>query len=231
MFSTLLLFCNPQDPGNLWNQFREYICDDLPYHLRVLGHVNPSSEDTYDYGLYLLDHLLQESGHFLEDFTGMPLPVRNWAAQVGNTFIAEQLDYDHEAEREQAEQSIVLMNSEQRMAFDNIMESVEKGNGSLFFLSGPGGTGKTFIYQALCHAIRAHGWITLCVASTGIAALLLPGGRTAHSMFKIPIDGLMEELLCNIPKQSSRAELLWQTHAIIWDESPMQNRLAFEALD
>ncbi|KAJ3872666.1 DNA helicase Pif1 like protein, partial [Lentinula edodes] len=94
-----------------------------------------------------------------------------------------------------------LMNSEQQMAFDNIMESVEKGNGSLFFLSGPSGTGKTFAYQALCHAIRAHGWITLCVASTGIAALLLPGGRTAHSMFKIPIDGLTEESLCNIPKQ------------------------------
>jgi hypothetical protein len=28
----------------------------------------------------------------------------------------------------------------------------------------------------------------LCVASTGIAALLLPNGRTSHTQFKIPIN-------------------------------------------
>lgn len=56
-----------------------------------------------------------------------------------------------------------------------------------FFVDGPGGTGKTFLYTVLLAAVRARGGIALSVASSGIAALLLEGGRTAHSRFKIPI--------------------------------------------
>nr|GMD16157.1 uncharacterized protein LOC109174202 [Ipomoea batatas] len=36
---------------------------------------------------------------------------------------------------------------------------------------------------------RSRKWIALPTASSGIAASILPGGRTAHSTFKIPIDG------------------------------------------
>ena len=49
-------------------------------------------------------------------------------------------------------------------------------------------------------------------------------------MFKIPID-LHEHSLCKIPKQSQRAELLQNTHPIIWDESVMQHQFVVEALD
>ena len=63
----------------------------------------------------------------------------------------------------------------------------------------------------------------LCVTSSGIAALLLPGGRTAHSMFRIPIDTLDAESLCNISKQDQRAELLRVVDLIIWDEALMQS--------
>jgi len=37
-------------------------------------------------------------------------------------------------------------------------------------------------------ALRSKGQIVLTVASSGIAALLIPGGRTAHSRFAIPIN-------------------------------------------
>ena len=57
----------------------------------------------------------------------------------------------------------------------------------LFFVDGPGGTGKTFLYKTLLATVRARGDIALAVASSGIAALLLEGGRTAHSRLKIPI--------------------------------------------
>jgi chromosomal replication initiation ATPase DnaA len=59
--------------------------------------------------------------------------------------------------------------------------------GQTFFLHGPGGTGKTFVYNTLCHYLRSECKIVLCVALSGIAAILLLGGRTAHSMFKIPL--------------------------------------------
>src|SRR5258708_36190828 len=40
-----------------------------------------------------------------------------------------------------------------------------------FYLQGPGGTGKTFLYQTLCHYYRSQGKTLLCFASTVIADL------------------------------------------------------------
>ena len=74
-------------------------------------------------------------------------------------------------------------------------------------------------------------WTSATLASTGLACLLLPGGQTAHSMFKIPIDSLDADSICNIPKQSLRADLLQQTNAIIYDECLMTHKHCFEALD
>lgn len=60
--------------------------------------------------------------------------------------------------------------------------------GKAFFIDGPGGTGKTFFYSVLLARVRAEGQIALPVASSGIAALLLAGGKTAHSRLKIPVN-------------------------------------------
>ncbi|KAE9387674.1 hypothetical protein BT96DRAFT_777813, partial [Gymnopus androsaceus JB14] len=162
--------------------------------------------------LYLLEVILEESGRNLSSFPNMPCPVRNWAGIGENRFIAEQLNYDRDMERVWAEERVAQMNEEQRTAFDAIMGCVLDENANLnnrvFFLDGPGGTGKTFVYNTLCHAVRGYGWIVICVASTGIAALILPGGRTGHSMFKIPVEGLTAQSTCAIPKGSDRANLI-----------------------
>jgi hypothetical protein len=51
------------------------------------------------------------------------------------------------------------------------------------------GKGKDLIpWGYPCHSlVRSQNQVALCVASSGIASLLLEGGRTAHSTFKIPI--------------------------------------------
>ncbi|KAL3627206.1 hypothetical protein CASFOL_028569 [Castilleja foliolosa] len=74
------------------------------------------------------------------------------------------------------------------------------------------------------------GKIVLAVAASGIASLLLPAGRTAHSRFKIPIN-LTDESMCHAKKGTHLAELLMQTVLIIWDEAPMSDRRCFECLD
>jgi hypothetical protein len=101
---------------------------------------------------------------------------------------------------------------------------------SLFFLNGPGGTGKTFVYQAVSHAICGQGMIVLCVASSGITSILLPGGQTSHSSLNIPLD-VDDTSYCNIPKDSAKVQLLKQTVAIIWGKVPMQHRYCMEAVD
>ncbi len=62
----------------------------------------------------------------------------------------------------------------------------------------------------------------LVVASLGIASLLLLGGRTAHSRFKIPIN-LHDDSTCNITQQMKVAKLVLKADLIIWDEAPMMH--------
>ena len=90
------------------------------------------------------------------------------------------------------------------------MNSVINSLGSPFFLHSGGGCGKTYLASLIATSVRSRGEIVLCVASTGLASLLLPGGRTAHSRFKIPIP-IHEQNTCNIKKDDSIHQLLQQT--------------------
>lgn len=83
----------------------------------------------------------------------------------------------------------------------------------------------------ICAKLRSEGLIILCVSSSGISALLIRGGRTAHSVFKIPIDNLTEMSMCRISKNTPRADLMCSVKAIIWDEVGAQHRYAVEAVD
>ena len=231
LFTTLLLFCTPAQPNMLWSRFRDKICDDLRYKLGQLQRTTVSQDDIYDFGLYLIDNILKDSGHSLSDFPSMPRSHLNWSGSINNRLISEQMDYDSENEGFTAHQLISSLNDDQKIAFEQIYNSIIHKQGKLFFIDGYGGCGKTYLYRAICHAVRAQGLIILCVASTGLACLLLPGGRTAHSMFKIPIDTLDHDSVCNIPKESLRADLLRMTEAVIFDECLMTHRHCFEALD
>jgi hypothetical protein len=101
---------------------------------------------------------------------------------------------------------------------------------TLFFIDGPGGTGKTFLQNILLAHVRKQGKVALAVASTGLAATLLEGGRTAHSRFKIPLR-VYSDSTCNISKRSDLAELIHHTKLILWDEAVMTPRSVFEAVD
>ncbi|GKB14094.1 DNA helicase PIF1, ATP-dependent [Tanacetum coccineum] len=68
------------------------------------------------------------------------------------------------------------------------------------------------------------------LAKKRIASLLLPAGRTAHSRFVILLE-LMENSTCGINQNTQLAELMQEVQLIIWDEAPMTQRYAFEALD
>ncbi|KAJ2913452.1 hypothetical protein MD484_g6981, partial [Candolleomyces efflorescens] len=187
LFVTILLFCSPSQPELLWAEFQEQMCDNLRYRLQTLGLASPTPDQISDYGLFLIDKLLRESNHSLEEWRAMPKPRQNWDLLHENPLIAEQRDYDPDSERRSWETRRDLLNAEQRTAVTEILASIDQNLGRLFFLHGSGGTGKTFVYKTICNKVRSDGRIVLCVASSGIASLLIPGGRTAHSMFKIPI--------------------------------------------
>ena len=235
LFVSILKDCSPADPRGLWDRHWQNICDDLKNRLwhpsahRILD-VEPSEAQIQDYGLYLIDQLLSQYGKRLQDWGSMPQVVGDWAVLTGNPLILEQLEYDAEEQGLLAAECIATLNPDQRSAFDKISSAVANKTGETFFLHGPGGTGKTYLYNTLCYHLRAQGKIVLCVASSGIAALLLKGGRTSHSRFKIPIP-CTPSTTCNITKNSDLADLIRKTDLVIWDEAPMQNKLIMQTVD
>jgi hypothetical protein len=233
LFVTILKDCNPVDPRALWDRFWQDICDDLKRHPVFHDRdEEPPEEEVQDYGLYLINQILAQSGKSLADWDCMPQVAGDWGIilQNLNPFIAEQRDYDPLEQAELAAQQKANLNPDQHSAFDRIIAAITGSTGEVFFLHGPGGTGKTYLYNTLCYELRSQGKIVLCVASSGIAALLLKGGRTAHSRFKIPIP-CHESSFCFIPKTSDLASLIRCTDLVIWDEAPMQHRHIMEAVD
>ena len=116
------------------------------------------------------------------------------------------------------QQLLTSLTDEQRNVYDRIVASVESRAGGVYFVNGFGRTGKTYLWKTLSTYIRSKGEIVINVASSGMAALLLDGGRTAHSRFSIPIL-LNESSFCNFTPGSELAELLLESKLIIWDEA------------
>jgi hypothetical protein len=94
---------------------------------------------------------------------------------------------------------IPKLTPEQKGNYEQIMQNVNNGVGELVFVDAPGGTGKTFLRKLIQAAIRSHNDIAVALASSGIAATLLPGGRTALSALKVPLNMQCTETpTCNI---------------------------------
>jgi hypothetical protein len=125
---------------------------------------------------------------------------------------------------------IETLNVEQRVGFDLIMNHVDKKVGRVFFVDGPGGTGKTYLYKALLAKVRSMNLTAIATATSGIAASIMLGGRTAHSRFRIPIK-IDNNTMCSFTKQSDTAELLRRAALVIWDEVAMTKRQVVETLD
>ncbi|XP_023752226.1 uncharacterized protein LOC111900577 [Lactuca sativa] len=145
----------------------------------------------------------------------MPYLDVDSVSSSNNCLITEELDYDIPNLKNESDQLFVALTNQQRDIFLDIMDAVKYNQGGVFFVYGYGGTGKTFLWKTISAAIRAQGEIFLNVSSSGIASVLLTGGRTTHSRFIIPIK-LTEDSFCRInPK----------------NEAHMVHKHAFEALD
>jgi ATP-dependent DNA helicase PIF1 len=156
---------------------------------------------------------------------GLPTPV----AQPASAMVANEIArYDATTQAAMRDEHVPQLNPEQRAVYDNVMAAV---NHFAFFVDGLGGTGKTFLYSCLLSTLRAQGRVAIAVASSGIAALLLDGGRTAHSRFKIPVQSLNSTSTCYISRDSKLATLLQAATLIVWDEAVMMHMHVFEAVN
>ena len=166
----------------------------------------------------------------LKSIPNMILPNEMYTMSNYNRLISSELDYNVEELRRQHDTMYRSLTNEQKDIYHTLINAVNAQEGGMFFVYGYGGTGKTYLYKTLSAAIRSQKGIVLNVASSGIAALLLEGGRTAHYRFAIPIN-VVDDSMCHITADSELADLIREATLIIWDEAPMTHRHCYEAFD
>ncbi|XP_019195820.1 PREDICTED: uncharacterized protein LOC109189662 [Ipomoea nil] len=217
LFVTLLMSNSMAKPEVVWEAAWHYLAEDAQFKIRAqLGITDLilSEDEKKNFALREIEIMLSAIGKSLKDFSLMPILDLEIHDRTTNRLIQEELAYDINVKKEENEKLVHQLTEEQRAIYGNVLQDAENNLGGLFFVYGYGGTGKTFLWRALSSALRSKGDIFLNVASSGIASLLLPGGRTAHSRFSIPIV-VNEDSTCNISQSSPLAKLIMQCDGTI----------------
>ncbi|CAG8808892.1 1157_t:CDS:1, partial [Gigaspora rosea] len=127
LFAIILTQCTPTHPEKLWFHFCINLCDDLQYHLHKEYNIyEPTDNQIFDFGLFLLDKILHQSNQSLDMFPPMPLWKHNWGHHNKSHIISEQLTWDYQKLQNTVNERILLLNSEQETAYHTIVNSVIK---------------------------------------------------------------------------------------------------------
>ncbi|XP_050340250.1 ATP-dependent DNA helicase PIF2-like [Bactrocera neohumeralis] len=204
--------------------------EDILHRIRVSSDLEVN-EEMHNQTLLLIENMYYLMCGSLLVRLGMPAPDRGMNGAF-NTEIEREREYDPHELIQSVQSNVLLLNPKQKEVCDTLINAIDDGNGGLFFLDAPGGTGKTFLMSLILATVRARSEIAVAIASSGIAATLLDGCRTAHSALKSPLNlQTTEQPTCNISKHSAMAKVLVESKIIIWDECTIAHKRALEALD
>ncbi|XP_022856844.1 uncharacterized protein LOC111377922 [Olea europaea var. sylvestris] len=161
LFATLLTLCNPNYPKLLWDKYKAYMIDDYV-------HRNICVRDAEIQALEDINSILESSGKNVNDYGIVSFFVNIDETQRLARMIAEEtMNFNIQRDFNCVEK----FNKEQRFAYDKVMEKVKNDSSGTFFIDGPGGTGKTFLYKALLTAVRGQHLIALATSSSEVAGL------------------------------------------------------------
>ncbi|XP_076052787.1 uncharacterized protein LOC143032201 [Oratosquilla oratoria] len=226
-YASMLVFSDLEDQSGIWEEVKDYFSSDYLHQAKLTEY----NDEIYLDALDEIQHFVWNCGG--GSITQYGLPASRGGARSSNVIRREKA-YNKQRLKQSVEEKSKLLNDKQRNVFETVMKRVEKGylyknNG--IFVNAAGGTGKSFVLNLLLNAVRSQGEIALAVASSGIAATVLSGGRTAHNMFKIPLMEYDETRACSVKKNTEMARLLEQTRLIVWDEVVMANKNMLTSLD
>ena len=201
LFALMLLFGEVVHTTELWDEFKLPLSEDFMRKYEA--------DNSHNRALWEIEQTLILHSKWCADFQ-LPVPHR----PVEEIIPA----FDPEEQAQVGQAMYEKLNADQRAIVDEILQAIDgKTQHKQFFIYGAGGTGKTYVYRCLIHLLRGRNLKCIAVAFTGIAANLLPGGRTAHSAFKIPLK-VNESTPGSIKPTSVAAEPLRQAALIIWDD-------------
>jgi len=114
------------------------------------------------------------------------------------------------------------MNAEQKLAF----AAVESGRN--LFITGPAGTGKSYVIQQIRQWAKRHSKNIALTAMTGCAAVLI-GGRTLHSTLSLGLGtGTAEDIAAALERNRIQLRRVKAMHILVIDEVSMMNSELFD---
>lgn len=160
LFVTLLLYCHVTEPEKLWEKNFEYLCERIEYHhtrLYQYQHIRLPTEQIKNLALQEIEMLMKKNGRSLRElaFQKIPYPDMSNMDDIGNPLIMQEMDYDKLKLQEEFDRLRKGLNPEQEDIYE-IINSVDKEDGGLFFVYGSGGTGKTYLWNTIISSLHAR---------------------------------------------------------------------------
>nr|XP_017187377.2 uncharacterized protein LOC108173217 [Malus domestica] len=157
LFATILVYCAPIGVQGLWDEFYPFMIEDY------VSTTNITLTLATNILLRELNALLVQFNKSIKEFD-FPQMTRGIKSSSGMTRCIE--DEISISIPQQDLDAIKCLNDYQRSAFDTIMGAIQRSENATFFVDGPGGTGKTYLYCALLASLRRLGHIVLAIASS-----------------------------------------------------------------
>ena len=243
-FIIMIFYNNVENPRKLWDEFKDYLCDDFRYQRVNMEGVSVQNkectQDDYDAALHQLSDILSGPAFKkrLMDFN-LPQPIKEKDTLVAFQHY-EDIRIQSETtninfEREQYENMRSTMNTEQLFLINTLNAELadikNKNTAKCYFIDAPGGTGKTYCLNAFIHHCLSLKLNIIVTSYAGVAALLLKNGRTAHSQFKFPLNQSMADCsLGTLKATEPLGKQLYWADVIFLDELTMMHKLLFELL-
>lgn len=243
LFCLILTQNSPSDPAAIWNHqnMKHYLSEDFKHQRINTLNLEPGSgfqEEDFTRALFDINKTIRVMTNDvckLRDIVGMgavfPENIVEPPPLVGGYAVAPTETPQQLLAR--ATNNVLTINAEQRTAYDGITSVLLEAHHhphSMFFLDAPGGTGKTYVLNTLSTRFRASDKVVVNVASSGIAAILLENGKTAHSRFGLSLD-IHPQSVSSIRPLSDAGLFLASADIIIWDEVPMTHKDVIGCVD
>lgn len=201
LFTTLILNSPTQNIPELYNNYKQFMMEDF-----IILYDSKTSEDQL---LYELEDALRTENKSLNYFK-LPEPE--------SPRIQPSLNNNIEQLKDLSKLHRSTFNTEQQYAFDCINGAIYNDHKQkLFYIDGPGGSGKTYLYNSIIEYVLGKNDSVVVCASTGIAGTLLINGTTFHSAFKL-FPPITSESVCYVKYNTEEATHIISSKLIIIDE-------------
>ncbi|VDP59460.1 unnamed protein product, partial [Heligmosomoides polygyrus] len=151
-YVSLLIFgeVQPPLPIRLWEAFKSEFMED---YLRSTASTAVAESRAF----YDIAARIESFGKEWRDYLDIDVPLLSDSVPA--------IDYDHH--ERQGRMLYANLNDEQKTVVDEVLTAIQRHQGGCYFVDGPGGSGKTFIYTVIYHLAVARRFKALAVAWTG----------------------------------------------------------------